>query len=202
VHGAGPTADGTAYDRDGVAITPTPSAAYSGAVYLGTGLPGNDPITFTPVPLPAAWGDDVTIKLSTTGATPKQGLRLARHVAAPPATIEVTVATDFLPRIAASVTGAWPRPSVTWTASAAIADADLVTVVAGGWWIFAPATAGTVAFPALPAGMAPAGATTLTAVEVFQSSTVAGYDAARADVRAAYQASEHRTSSFGAFVDP
>jgi hypothetical protein len=175
-------------------LVPTPSAQWGATLYGEFGAAG-DPITIGPHALPATWAVKASVYLSTQ-ATPKRTVFWSQYLALAPAGIDRPAGT-FLPRVDGSVSGTWPRPTVTWSFASVAPDADIAAARVDTWSILAPGHPGTLQYPELPADLLPTGEVTLKALDVLDDAAMTGYGQAHLDPLQLMIDTDVKASSFG-----
>ncbi len=182
------------FDSNLMGLVPAPDAQYGATLYAALGGAG-DPVTIGPRTVPATWAVKASVYLSTQ-AMPQHTLYWSQYLATPPTTIDLQ-ATDFLPRVDGSVSGGWPRPTVTWSFASSAPDADIAAARVDTWSIVGPGHPGTLTYPQLPADLLPTGDAELTAIDVFDDAAVTGYPQAHLDPLQLGTDSDVKASSFG-----
>jgi len=174
------------------------AAAGIGSRYQSTGTPMATATMIGPTSLPNISGDERFMLVK-----PKShAVALRRPYTAPSTTTELTLDTDFLPSVAATVDASLPRPVVSWVAERPITDIDVVIVQLTfdqfvGWSIASDGTSSMVTFPELPPDLLPTGPASLRALNIVVSGEFAGYDAVRPDPHAVWRSREFRVTSNG-----
>jgi hypothetical protein len=192
---------GSQFTSDGLAIGPAPTAGDFGAIfYIGFG--SGDPATLGPVAAPPQWGGITAIVLQTMATPPALGHNLGLSRAyTTPASYSVSVATDFLPIVDATLDAGLPRPRVTFTASGTIPALDLADASVSGWVLLAPGQVGTLSYPDLPSDLLPSAASALDGACLWESPQIAGYGAVRLDPLSLWSATQTQLSCLGQVVD-
>jgi hypothetical protein len=183
------------YDANTLGLVATPSPQY-GAILHAVFGGGGEPISLGTIDVPAVWAVKASVYLSTR-ATPAHTLYWAKYLASAPSEIDLRPTQDFLPNVDGSVTGGWPRPTVTWSFASAVPDADLVAARVDTWSVLAPGQPGSIRFPELPADLVPTGAAELTALDVIDDTAVTGYAQAHLDPMQLLIDTDVKASSFG-----
>jgi hypothetical protein len=173
IHGA------QGFDSNVMGLVPAPNAQYGATLYGEFGGAG-EPVTIGPHAVPATWAVKASVYLSSR-ETPTPTRFWSKYLAPAPATIDLQASSDFLPRIEASVSGSWPRPTVTWSFASTASDADIAAVRVDTWSIMGPGHPGTLQYPELPADLLPTGPVELKAVDVVDDDDVTGYAQAHLD---------------------
>jgi hypothetical protein len=183
------------FDSNVMGLVPAPNAQYGATLYGEFGGAG-DPVTIGPHALPATWAVKASVYLSTQ-AMPQHTLFWSKYLATAPATIDLQASTDFLPRIDASVSGTWPRPTVTWSFASVAPDADIAAARVDTWSILGPGHPGTLTYPELPPDLLPTGPVQLKAIDVVDDTAVTGYAQAHLDPLQLLIDTDVKASSFG-----
>jgi hypothetical protein len=194
VHGA------SAFDGVSATFVPFPATEEPSTSFVVFGAPSDgDPVVLGPQAVPPTWTLEVLVGLSSGSLSswPPRLLQLGR-VQTQPASIDLAVATDFLPSIDAELAVGLPRPQVTWSL-ARPANADAVFINAENWVMVTRAQPGTVRFPELPQNLLPTGPASLREVDVIDVAGITSFDQLRRDPLQAYARADQSLSSWGLF---
>lgn len=185
----------TGYDANTLGLVPTPSRAYGATQFLAFAGAG-DPVSLGTIELPTTWAAKASVYLSSR-AMPAHTLFWSKYLEPVPTEIDLRADTDFLPRVDGSVSGSWPRPTVTWSFASSAPDADIAAVRVDTWTIMGPGHPGSLQFPELPADLLPTGEVNVKAIDVIDDAAVAGYAQAHLDPLQLLIDTDARVSSFG-----
>lgn len=194
--------DLSAFQQVSVKFQPTPPASNG---VLGLFAQFEDEPSSDPTVLPATALPDEPTHISVTLNTPyTKGRGIERLYASPPASLDVTLETDFLPNVDAMFHPDPHRPEVSWTADRPIDNADIVLAQLNindraRWSIEVAGTASSVRFPELPADVLATAPGSLFGLSIVESSDIEGWDAIRENPNEVWNTPNYRVTSHGVF---